>query len=170
MDAIRRGAMMKMGRLLAGGAGAVAALGRGQVLAQANMDAARTYPPQPDGYPSAFTGEAAVKRINPLSPLDRARHKVAEPLFDKMQELDGYRRFAPANYQHAADTNSYLSTLRSTSRHWKCCVAADRDKKQASMMESLEAEIQKILRGPIDSLEETFQQAIASFVEEFNKP
>lgn len=159
MDAIRRGALMRIGKIAAGAVGLGAAVGRGQVAIASQVSV--------ESYDKVFD---ATPPTSTESPIMSARHSAAAPLFQQIKELDGYRPNAPSQYMHGVETHPYLSALRSTSFHWRGGVIAEHEKRRRSALKVLRDQVNTILRSPLDSLEEAAQKAIAGFMEEVNKP
>jgi hypothetical protein len=171
MDALRRGALMKFGRIAAGVAGVGLTAGRAaptqaqsglfadQGLAQ---DVARNY----------------VGPINPIDPAWRAekhlmdaRYKAAEPLRQQMEAIQGYGKHATLSRARGYGEQQHdLAAMRSVAPWWKDHIAHERAKKMVSAIETIQEQINKLLQSPLDALEDGVQAAIKGFMEEIQKP
>lgn len=164
MDAIKRGAMLKMGRLALGGLGAAASLGKsGNAYAPSNIA-------PPSSYPSDYakTQNAAGQPIGD-DPVYSAKREATRPLREKIEELYGERGHQLRRYFYAADEDSYLPALRSTQRWWRASVAMDRARKRETAIQTLQAQIQSIMQSPLDGVQNLAKEALAAFMTEFNK-
>lgn len=168
MDEIRRGAMTKMGRYAVGAVGLAGTLGRGNVATagQKGVFDSSNSPVVGDYLAKAKYAEAPT----PPSPLEMARYRAVEPLREKIGELEGWNNFRTSQYMGQEQQSTYLTALRSTAPHWRASVLMDKRKQQQSAIATLQEQINKMLRSPLDALEETAREAIQGFLAEMQKP
>lgn len=167
MDILRRGAMVKAGRLLLGGAGAATMAGRGHVAASL---------PVPEKGPPRRTG-ASERTADPfdfgppkVDPDYEARSRAAAPLQAEMDRVEGYGVWRSSTTRYDTSPYNYQSALRSTSHHWRASVNLDREKARRKLMDTLRSEIDKVLQSPIMAINRVAQDAMAAFMAEINKP
>lgn len=166
MDAIRRGAMAKMVRGAVGGLGAAGLIGRGNLASQSGK-IAYDAPPPSDSYPSNNCATAAIPKPDPQW---EARQKITQPLRNKIDELYGNGGYRASQSGYNDNPSHYQSALRSTSHHWRASVRMDELKRKQSAIETLQDQINAIMRSPMDKLQEIANEALAAFVIEMEKP
>lgn len=159
MDAARRGALMRAGKMALGAVGA-ASLSNG-TLAQPTQAAPRVYPRINNWGSGSFA-------VDEPDPIFEARHKKVRELEDRM-----YREVNPrwrlTDNMHT-DNSSYLPALKSTAPWWRAHVMQEQMKRKQRAMDTLQEQIQKILESPLDKLKDMADEALGAFMEELSKP
>lgn len=151
MDALRRGAMQKLGKLFLGAGAAGTTLGRaGQVQATQGLN-------KITGYDKALVdwngpAEAYPQPIQ-ADPVDRAKSRLARPIRDQIEKLE-YGRARIGNYGEPF----HMQTMRSVSPWFKQVVAMEEQRKRASLIQSLRDQINDIFKSPVDDLKKEFGQ------------
>lgn len=156
MDPLRRGAITKAGRMIAGGLGAAALSGsRGaQVDAAIGLGSLNKYSSQNSGY----AGEVPVP-----DPGWEQRNAVRQKMYRQIEEGERSRRWKVSE-------NAYLEGLKSPSQHWKMQVMLEREKRRQTAIETLREQIEKLYETPMEKLEQFANDALAGFMAEWNKP
>lgn len=165
MDAIRRGAMLKAGRMALGAIGAAGLAGRGNF--SSNPVAPSQYPMTASGAIGEYAAQGKARDVAP-DPAHMARRRQINQLEDQM-----YREVNPrwrlTDNMHT-DNSSYLPALKSTAPWWRAHVQQENMKKKARAMETFQLQIQKLMESPMDKLKDMADEALAAFMAELNKP
>jgi len=152
MDALRRGALARMGKILGGAAATgFAVSGRG-ARSQASANT----------YPKDVMADWAIAAPEPDPSWER-RNAAAKPLHDKIEQHYQERRWALGD-------SVYLEGLKSPKEWWKRSVMMEREKRRQTAIESLQKQIEKLMETPMDKLEQFANDALAGFMAEWNKP
>lgn len=159
MDPLRRGALMKAGRMIAGVAGAAALSGSrgGQLDTATGMN-------NLNKYNSGMTAqsESFGKAIEP-DPAWQKRGEVEGRLYKQIHAMEDSRRWKISD-------SAYLETLKSPSQHWKMSVMLDRERRRQTAIQTLRDQISKLYETPMEKLEQFANDALAGFMAEWNKP
>lgn len=156
MDALRRGALMRMGKIVAGAAGAAALSGsRGeQISSPKSVNFARG---------SYSSGDVGCANVPDIDPSWEKRSAAARPLQAKIGEIYRSRRWSIGD-------SAYLNEMKSPREWWKRSVMMDRERRRETAIETLQSQIDKLMQSPMDKLEQMANEALASFMAEWNKP
>lgn len=179
MDAIRRGAMAKMGRALLGGGAALSQVASHQRGLSVGGLAGYDSPPSTP-YPSDvnyITGTYGTEKKaddgsrREQQRLMEARHRASGPLRDKIRDARGEGdKLTLERCFGLHERTSDLPALKSTAKWWRDHIAMERAKKRLSVIRTLEDELSKLVNGPLEALEATARDAINAFLKEMASP
>lgn len=161
MNPLRRAALMRGAQVIAGGAAAIASLGKQQ---SGSLQAAAPYPSDKI---NNWGNDIAVPKSDPIH---EARWNAAQPLRTKLDELYGYSGWSISRATHLVAESTYLPTLRSTAPWWQASVAMERQKRKANAIQTLQSQIDALMRSPLDKVQEMANEALTAFMVELNKP
>lgn len=106
-------------------------------------------------------------------PVHRAKRKLAEPLYQKLREIDS-PNWSLSNFNERSQEYRtgpiYMHEMRSVRQWFKASVAMDQQRKRASAMDALRAEIHKLFESPLDELNKAAREIGESVVAEILKP
>lgn len=160
MDAIRRGAMQKMGKWLAGAGAAGVTLGRaGQVQARGLKKIGGYNLVDFDTAPT----EDSARSIS-IDPVDRAKSRLARPIREQIEKLE-YDYARVGNYAEPF----HMQSMRSVSPWFKQVVAMDEQKKRQNLIQSLRDQINDIFKSPVDDLKKEFGEMFESLLNDVVK-
>ncbi len=165
MDPIRRGALVRGGKMLAGAGATMATLGgqgRGQNFAINEGMAKQQALASMDKY----IGKADARDYPTAPSVDphwQARENATRPVYEKLQALEKSRRWKISE-------NAYLEGLKSPSQHWKHSVMLDREHRRQSAVETLQEQLRKLSESPLEKLEQLANEALGAFMAELEKP
>ena len=160
MNNLRRAAIVRGAQMVAGALAGGALVGRG-------MDISPSTAPYTTG--RSIGAQETSPEVPCIDPVRQARWKAAQPLEDKINQLQGYSGFSLSRALGRETESSYLPALKSTAPWWRASVHLDQTKKRATAIQTLQDQINKIMQSPLDKLNELADEALGAFMAEIQK-